>query len=97
MRDHQEKVSAAPGSMRHRAAKAVAVSTQWRFFSGVRTMRGEAALILTKKAQLRFFRSGVGMLPRRPFSRAARFERLEMTPQFGTVLSDLVASFATIE
>ena len=83
--------------MRHRAAKVVTVSTRWRFFSGVRTMRGEGGSELSKKAQLRFFRSGVGMLRWRPFSRAARFERLEMTPQFGTVLSDLVASFATIE
>ncbi len=31
------------------------------------------------------------------FSKAARFDRLEITPQFSAVLSDLVASFATIE
>jgi hypothetical protein len=31
------------------------------------------------------------------FSHAPRFDRLEIAPQFGAVLSDLVASFATIE
>ncbi len=33
----------------------------------------------------------------RSFSNAPRFDRLEIAPQFGAVLSDLVASFATID
>ncbi len=37
------------------------------------------------------------MLLYRSFSKAPRFDRLEITPQFSAVLPDLVASFATIE
>src|SRR5258707_12612709 len=51
---------------------------------------------LCEKSQLRLVRSGAGM-PHRSFSNAPRFDRLEIAPQFGAVLSDLVAGFATIE
>ena len=33
----------------------------------------------------------------RSFSNAPHFDRLEIAPQFGVVVSDLVAGFATIE
>ena len=59
--------------------------------------RGKAAESLSKKAQVRFFRSWVGMLFWRSFASPTRFDRPEITPQLGAVLFNLVASFATIE
>jgi hypothetical protein len=43
------------------------------------------------------FRNGAGMSLQGSFSNTPRFDRLKIAPQFSAVLSDLVASFATIE
>ncbi len=52
---------------------------------------------LCEKSQLRLVGSGAGMPLYRSFSNAPHFDRLEIAPQFGVVVSDLVAGFATIE
>jgi len=57
----------------------------------------EARFELCEKSQLRFFRSGTGIPVHRLLSDAPCFDRLEITPQLSAVLSDLVASFATIK
>ena len=54
-------------------------------------------LELCEQSQLRFFRNGAGMPLYGSFSNTPRFDRLKIAPQFGAVLSDLVASFATIQ
>jgi hypothetical protein len=52
---------------------------------------------LCEKSQLRFFRRAAGMPLYRSLPKAPCFDRLEIAPQVSAVLSDLVASLATIE